>query len=242
MELLIVIGVLALLVAVLLPALSAGRQTANDIECRTNYRNVVQRFIEFADDSGAGLRGDSTALGADQFLLEDFQESIYQVHEFWQGPDNDIVTIRASESPLMCPAKNARLTRRAGTPCSSGAVGPQRDVSSGFNKRLDKKTRYVMKRPFPSTSVLSSKVLTNPDVPLVFDIDGEAAVKRNLVPYYSAPALTYDDKKDIYESGEAWFPAMRHRGRMNVGFIGGHVLSTSDPTSEPWSRWEYQPD
>lgn len=242
MELLIVMGVLALLTAVLMPALSAGRHAAKDVECRAKYRNVVQRFIEFADDSGIGLRGDSAKLGPDRFLLEDFQESIYQLHEFWVGPEYDSVSIRSSESPLMCPEVNLKLNRRAGAPCSAGAVGPQPHVSSAFNKRLERKTRIIKDRAFPAVAYLTSAILTNPDVPLVFDAAGDVAAERGLSPYYSAPPLTYDDKKDIYESGKSWFPAMRHSGRMNVGFIGGHVLSTSDPTSEPWSRWEFQPD
>lgn len=242
MELLIAIGVIALLLAILMPALSASRHAAKDVECRAKYRTVVQKFIEFADESGAGLRGDSQNLGADRFLLEDFQESLYQVHEFWQGPKSESESIKASESPLVCPEKATRLTRRSGVPCSAGAVGPQKEVSSGFNKRLDRKTRFIKGKPFPTTAFLSSRILTNPDVPLVFDVDGAVAVERRLAPYYSAPPMKYDDQKDIYESGVSWFPAMRHMGRMNVGFIGGHVLSTDDPVSEPWSRWEFQLD
>jgi len=29
---------------------------------------------------------------------------------------------------------------------------------------------------------------------------------------------------------------------MNVGFIGGHVLSSAEPTTEPFWRWTYVPE
>jgi len=241
LELLVVVSIIALLLAILLPAMSAGRHAALDLEGRAKLRIITVGFIEFADLSGAGRRGDSDQLDPRRFRIEDFQESVYGISEFWEGVQAERMSLNRSEQPMMCPAGPPYLERRAGMPCSSAAIGPQKNVSVAFNKRLETRTRYVNGNPFPASAYLTDKILQYPDVPLVFDVDGEEAVNRGKQPYYSAPPILDDEVVDIYESGLSWFPSFRHRGRMNVGFVGGHVLSSSHPTTEPWWRWSYQP-
>ena len=242
LELLLVVSIIALLLSILLPALSATRQTANDLKCKANLRSVVLQFICWADASGAGHRGQSDNLGPNIFRIEDFQESIYGVDEFWSGPATERLGMSAMDQPLMCPSHAGMLERRSGVPCSAGAVGPKKDVSIGFNKRLETRTRYIQGQPYPAPAYVPEKILHYPDVPVLFDVDGQEAVQRDLLPYYSAPPILDDPITDIYESGMWWFPSFRHRGGLNVGFVGGHVLSSSHPTTEPWWRWSYQPD
>ncbi len=241
-ELLVSMGVLALLISVVMPAMSAGRHAAKDLECRANFREVSQKFIQFADEGGVGLRGDSQRFGPERFLLEDFVESVYEVHEFWTGPEAERIAMDASRQVLMCPEAPSRLERRSGIPCSDGAVGPAKNISAAFNKRLEKKTRMAGTRPVATTAYLTSNILQYPDVPLVFDAAGNEASARDVPALYSAPPILTDKATDIYESGRNWFPSFRHRERMNVGFIGGHVLSSGQPTTEPWWRWSFQPD
>jgi prepilin-type N-terminal cleavage/methylation domain-containing protein/prepilin-type processing-associated H-X9-DG protein len=243
LELLIVISIIALLASILLPALSGGRHAAQDLKCQANLRIVCLDFTAFADESGSGRRGDSDQLGPNLFRIEDFQESIYGIDEFWSGADAGQSPLNGSQQPLMCPARpSSSLDRRAGMPCSAGAIGPQANVSVGFNKRLETRTQSIDGRPFPAPAYVSGRILQYPDVPLLLDVEGREAVQRGRVPYYSAPPILDDAAVDIYEFGQWWFPAFRHRGRLNVGFVGGHVLSSSHPTTEPWWRWSYQPD
>ncbi|HKQ50015.1 MAG TPA: type II secretion system protein [Phycisphaerae bacterium] len=241
-ELLLVISVLGLLSAILIPALSSGRHAAMDLKCRSGLRTITTSFMDFASESGAGRRGDSDQFAAGQFRLEDFQESIYQVDEFWNDPTEDRVTIDSRTLPLACPASPATLERRSGVPCSRGAVGPRKNISVGFNRRLDTTTRFIDDRAFPQNAYVTEKILNYADVPLVFDVDGEKSAANNVIPYYSAPPLARQDIPDIYSSGRYWIPSFRHRGSMNVAFIGGHVLSSRQPTQEPWWRWDYEPE
>lgn len=241
-ELLLVVSVLGLLSAILIPALSSGRHAAMDLKCRTGLRNVTLSFMDFAGPNGAGKRGDSDQLPEGQFRLEDFQESVYRIDEFWDDPSGQRVQIDARVQPLMCPAGTGRLERRAGIPCSLGAVGPSKGVTMGFNRRLDTSSRIIDGRSYPQNAFVTEKILNYADVPLVFDVDGEKAATNGVIPFYSAPPLSRRDAPDIYDSGRYWVPSMRHRGRMNVAFIGGHVLSSRQPTQEPWWRWDYQPE
>lgn len=241
LELLIVLAIIALLLAILLPAMSAGRHAAMDLDCKANFRTVASDFVLFSDPNSAN-RGPLASLDSTVFRIEDFQESIYKIDEFWDSGEFERVGMTAGEEPMMCPASPAPLERRVDMPCSSGAIGPQQNVSAGFNRRLETRTRFIEGQPFPATAYLSERVLAHPDVPLLFDVDGAAAVAAGRLPYYAAPPILDDKVDDIYESGNYWFPSMRHRNRINVAFVGGHVLSSAQPLSEPWWRWSYQPD
>lgn len=237
-ELLVSMAVLGLLLAILLPTLSAGRDSARSIKCKANLRNVCSGFLLFADASGAGTRGQSQLLGEDRFKLEDFQESVYKVDEFYQGPS----LISASDNGMLCPAAPASLRRLPNLPCSSGAIAPQENVSVGFNKRLETRSFMFGGRPFPAPAILTPKILQYPNVPLLLDVDGAAAVGAGRQPFYIAPPVLDDKTVDIYESGRFWFPSFRHGGQVNVGFVGGQVISSLNPLQEPWWRWNFQLD
>lgn len=243
-ELLVALGVIGLLVAILLPAMRAGRDAANDLRCRSNMREVLHDFIDFAGDNGV-WRGESEIFGPRRFRLEEFQESVYKIDEFWTGPDVQQLPVDPKVQLLMCPAGPSRLERRSGMPCSSGAIGPKPNVSIGFNARLHRRTEFdpLSGIPFGQPVYLTDRVLDRSDVPLLFDVDGEEAARRDVNPYYSAPEVRQKTGPDIYSGNGQWFPSLRHRNRrMNIGYLGGHVLSSGEPLSEPWTAWVYQAD
>ena len=244
LEILVVIAIIGVLIAILLPALNASRETAHDLKCRANYRTVLLQFTNFADESGVGRRGTSDSI-APRFMLEDFQESVYGLAEFWGGGESEREQLSITTQPLMCPAGPQALERRASIPCSAGAITPIGNVTTAFNARLNRETRELSDGSIgPRPAFLTSKILQFPDVPLLFDAEGKLAEERGIKPYYAAPPMPPKDGVDIYShtvsNSVYWFPSMRHRGRMNVGFIGGHVLSSARPTSEPYWRWNFQ--
>jgi prepilin-type N-terminal cleavage/methylation domain-containing protein len=56
-ELLVVIGIIALLISILLPSLSKAREQANDIKCKNNLRQLMTAFIAFANEHQGRLPG-----------------------------------------------------------------------------------------------------------------------------------------------------------------------------------------
>ncbi len=240
LEVLVVIGIIAVLMAVLLPALNEVRTTAKTLHCSSNMRTIAVEFELFASGRSAEGRGDSETLGRNRFWINDFQDSLYRLDEFWDLPEDHTAELEVGDEPMLCPASARNLTRRRGLPCSGEAVGPLEDISLAFNMRLYRATVEFRSRkvlaPAASTRV-ASRVLNHPYAPLVMDVDGKAAFRAGIDPFYIAPGLPNVD--DPYSNNRYWMPSKRHGGKTIVAFVGGHVLTSAHPEEERWD-WAYQ--
>lgn len=239
-ELLMVVGTMATLAALLVPALSSARGQVKSLRCMSNLRSVVFEFRLFAEDNSAGGRGESDSLGRRRFKIDDFQEKLYGIDEFWDQGTQRSATLRGNDAVMICPAGSSRLVKRRDFPCGHQSLGPVEDVSLAMNMRLRRGAvrigaNFVL-APVAACSVRAD-IIDHPSVPLVFDVDGESAKRSGIEPFYIAPAI--QGKTDPYRSDRFWAPSKRHQGLTQVGFSGGHVLSSSQPESEPWD-WGYQ--
>ncbi|MEO1007664.1 MAG: prepilin-type N-terminal cleavage/methylation domain-containing protein [Planctomycetota bacterium] len=238
-ESLLVLAVLGLLLGILLPVLSGSLQAAHSFACQMSLRNTAFDLQMFLDPRLVdGLEHDPCDRRG-HVGLETFQESQYGIDEFWAyGGDRSRATLtNAADVPLRCASVRGDLELRRDAPCSAGGVASWQTVSYGFNSRLHRVDgpggRSVQ-------ACLAEHVLeTAGDVPLAWDVDGVEATRRGVTPVFSAPPMGGDGQ---YDDGHAWMPAVRHGGKVNVAFIGGHVLSSADPLAEASWRWAFQLD
>ncbi len=237
-ELLVVVVIIALLVTLVAGVLVKVRNASRCVVCMSNLKTVSQEFFQFADDYAKTFRGDSERYGAKLFRMEDFQEKLYGIHEFWKDGSRSEVEYRVMEQPLMCPSAEKPLVKRKDLPCSQNAVVPVQNVSIGFNMRLDQVSTVIQGWPRLQRTRLTSRILEQGQVPLAFGVEGAQAEQQGVLPYYSAPPA---GDTGLYGSGRFWFPSSRHGPQMNVAYIGGHVLRTPDPGQSAKAIWKYQP-
>jgi len=239
---LVSIGIIALLISILLPALGSTMGSARAFKCQMSLRATAFDFTVFADRTLHGDRGDDEQLRGDAFTLETFQESQYGVDEFWRYGDDEVVQVpdAAGNDPMRCPEIKGALQLRAFTPCSSGAVMPPDNISFAFNMRLHRAevVHPALGVPYLMPVRLTERIAEQPDVPLAMDVDGARARARNVSPLYATPSL---GSRGPLGGDRYWHPALRHNGKINVAFVGGHVLSSADPLGERQWRWGYQP-
>jgi len=62
-ELLVVIGIIAILISVLLPVLNRARMSANDVKCKSNLRQIMNAALFFAADHKGQLPGNHNDRG-----------------------------------------------------------------------------------------------------------------------------------------------------------------------------------
>jgi len=240
LETLVVMTIISMLVGLLLPAISGVRRSMKLLRCTSNMRSIVVEFQLFVDGNSAKGQGDSEKLGRNRFYINDFQDSMYDLDEFWDLGPAASGTLRSDKSTMLCPEGPSDLTKRKGFPCGSEALGPPENVTLAMNMRLYRGVVHFggasLLAP-AAVSKLRANILNHPYVPLIMDVDGQEAAKRGLDPFYMAPPIPGAD--DPYSDGRYWMPSFRHGEKVNIAFVGGHVLTSSVPEEEDWN-WSFQ--
>ncbi len=201
-ELLVVIGIIAVLIAMLLPALNRAREQAKTVQCMSNLRQWGQIMMMYANDNhgflpGVGNCATQNASGVwsnNYYVLTSPVSSTYLVN---QKPSPGKNTIHR------CPADDVYDIRMSGT----NPVAYHQ--SYGINCTFTDETSSGWMR-FPAMRISSAKQPTR--TCLMMDNYGHAQVIFNS----AMPA-----NSDLVQV-HTW-PAFRHQGKANVLFLDGHV-------------------
>jgi prepilin-type processing-associated H-X9-DG protein/prepilin-type N-terminal cleavage/methylation domain-containing protein len=250
-ELLVVIGVIALLMALLLPALARARHQANTVKCLANLRTIGQAALLHAHDHNgylpsAGWEWDCVGGITNPAGMEDLAERKYMYY-IDNGMKRPLPTTAALAASLgvdihtdsrealerdlaservrrlfRCPNQVVEISGLTQLGDDGGAWTAPEEVSSyAFNEAM------MGRRPDPLTTGCPKGLLTraaNPSQTLLA-LDG-----RTRDPVASPYFLVFNDGPDetMYEfeqnakAGEL-LDDWRHDRRVNVVFLDGHA-------------------
>ena len=196
-ELLIVISIIAVLLALIFPAIRGTLSAARAFRCQSSQRTISFDFSVFADDQLHGPRGtDEDNLHRGLFRAETFQDSQYGVDEFWAYGNVPVHRVPDTQGrdPMRCAEVRGPMDLRRSVACTAGGVGPPENISFGFNIRLHwSETRAAAGLPFNvglTSRILDGYGIVSPSaIPLLTDVDGALAVSRAATPLFTGPSV-----------------------------------------------------
>jgi prepilin-type N-terminal cleavage/methylation domain-containing protein/prepilin-type processing-associated H-X9-DG protein len=197
-ELLVVIGIIALLISILLPSLNRARENAKQVQCLSNLRQLGIAFVMYSQNN-KGYYPKSAAVGtptSDDFIYwqtgRDFNESAIAPH----------LAKPLSKGYFICPSDDVNNRRYT--------------ASGGF------RYSYSMNKWFTRFKVAQCK---NPsDKVVLYEEDETSLDDGNSSPEDNSAidllAIRHDRKK-IPETEATWRANIDRRG--NAGFVDGHA-------------------
>jgi prepilin-type N-terminal cleavage/methylation domain-containing protein/prepilin-type processing-associated H-X9-DG protein len=231
-ELLVVLGVIALLIAILIPVLGRARESARSTACLANVQQWGQAFQMYLNDNSNG-RPMPAWTSSDLTTLR-WWEMLSPYHERVQAallcPD---AAVASDESPD--PGNGVRRTYVPGS-ASTAWRAPTYDVAAPqWVLRGDWRGSYgintwVFSRSKPGPDTIRFPARSPERVPMLADACDPLVQPQNDDP---VPKNTANPKE---ETGMARYCIARHAAAVNCVFLDGHAERI--PLAELWSlKW-----
>ena len=209
-ELLVVIAIIAILAAMLLPALNKARQRAQSISCTNNVKQIMTVIAMYTDDSRGYLR---LAGNIDNAWAGRWPDMLYaystgtEARDWGYLPDENSSTPIVPYAPFACPGQISLPSGGTG-PCSTSHYGINAYGIYSGSSNIGYGVLGNVNRVRQPSSVMAIADMQRPDnatwgTPMIM-LRGEM--------------VGFDDNRS-YAGNERW----RHGNGGNVAFADGHV-------------------
>jgi len=218
-ELLVVVSIIAILAALLLPAIGLARESARKIACASNQRQVMMAVLLYADDSDGLLPHAKVTSGLAPALWGIGGDQAYWYHEAIVGQylEQSGAGISADRSTTLV--------------CASTPLHQSYKSNYGLNRRIvvapTSVDQFRHACPIQALSRASETVL------LVESKDPRFHPGNGTPP--PVPAHDPDGAGSKWQAGTpaSWYSWYRaHGGGCNLGFADGHVRFSPDASRE----------
>ena len=229
-ELLVVIAIIAILAALLLPALVRAKEKAKGINCLSNQKQIMLATRLYLDDHNGAMTPLWVEQGASGWNTWSYDAATFVVQkpEYLWWPDRfRMGGYLKATAVFNCPSLTLPATQSGGS-CNS-------DINSlGIGLNFPEYGWVVPAGAFPFPVYARSKEndVTTPSKSLVFADAGKISNHTEANPdhwqeiaatgcsYFRVPSDTYYDPSGDYSRS-----VPRHAGRVNTAFLDGHVTT-----------------
>ncbi len=205
-ELLVVIAIIAILAAMLLPALSSAKARAQGIACLNNNKQLQLAAQMYVGDNGEKFMNNDTTGGINPAINSWIQGSVQTyttlpTYESWIE-NGTLYPYNKSTAIYKCPTSHAYL--KAGT--SQVPHNRSYSVSSQINCPAEGKTDQYTMMATKTTQV------KNPSAAFVFGEENQISIDNGCMGIHSPTTATFWNP-----------PTARHAGGATFSFVDGHA-------------------
>ena len=223
-ELLVVVSTVTLLMALLVPALTAARSQAHGVVCRANLRQLAIAGLGYAtENDGAFVPAASDMLDdAGRHRWHGVRDSLDQPFDPARGP---LAAYLADGRTNECPVRVAYTEAQEWNANFERGCGGYGYNMTYLGSRLwDPSTATIEGFQRAYTHAATLREVASPSATLMFADTAMATGQDTLIEYSfaEAPFAVFGGvlRPDFYMSPSLHF---RHRGGVNIGWVDGHV-------------------
>ena len=214
-ELLVVVAIIAILAALLLPALSSARETAKGIQCMSNLRQILPSFLMYSEDNDGWIM-DLNEGGGGAWPKIQFWPSWVPYAMLYLNSSNGVTwdnatgCYAAAKGVWKCPSSKCVKTSDA------YASNYMIDADAGHSRLIS----YGLPKPGAWTKHCSEMMI----------IADAGVVSTNGVDLFN------NNHADMWNDNSGWY----HHSRANCAFWDGHAIASGTEPSDNSGKMPYK--